>query len=81
MISVVINGLKIVTKSPSFQQCVERESGGLKPRTGCPIKNFRNDRQIEMIFHSIKRMLLIALFIYYVIILMSELPLDKEINW
>ena len=46
----VINGPKIVTTSPSFPQCVERESRGLKTQTGCPIENLGHDRQIEMIF-------------------------------
>ena len=52
------NGLKIVTTSPSFPQCVERESRRLKTKTGCPIENFGHDRQIEMIFHSIMRLLI-----------------------
>jgi hypothetical protein len=54
----LINNLKIVTTSPSFPQCVERESRGLKTQTGCPIENFGHDRNIEMIFHSIMRLLI-----------------------
>jgi len=46
----IIDGLEIVRTSPPFLQCVEREFGGLNPETGCPIENFRRDRQIEMNF-------------------------------
>jgi division protein CdvB (Snf7/Vps24/ESCRT-III family) len=31
---------------------------GLKTETGCPIENFGHDRQVEMIFHSIMRILI-----------------------
>jgi hypothetical protein len=54
----LINGLKIVPASPSFPQGVERESSGLRTQTGCPIENFGHDRQIEIIIHSIMRLLI-----------------------
>lgn len=59
VLKLLIYGLKIVITSPSFPQCVERESRGLKTQTGCPIENFGHDRQIEMILHSIMRLLTI----------------------
>jgi len=45
----------VLTRSRCIKQ---RESRGLKTQTGCPIKNFGHDRQIEMIFHSIMRLLI-----------------------
>jgi hypothetical protein len=35
---------------------------GIKTKTGCPIENFGHDRHVEMIFHSIIRILIIIEF-------------------
>jgi hypothetical protein len=38
---------------------------GLKTKTGCPIENFGHDRHVEMIFHSIMRILIRVTYVIF----------------